>query len=197
MPISGPIFTGLLMAEFSAQGFTGSKLVQLSTGIGNGVANYLLASAIYQGTGIGVGAGTGVGTGFVQGIVGSVVGANIYSMMSAFSMTGSKSLQLSMAIGNAFSSFIAMGIVNSSCIGMAIGTGTGTIMGIAGPAMGSSILGMLSAVGFTGSKIAQFANAIGSGICNSITSSGIVITTIIGVGYPPNPMTGVDIGKIM
>lgn len=197
MPLSGPVFSGLLMAQFSAVGFTGAKLLQLSNGIGNGVANYLLASAYYQGVSTGIISGAGVGTGFVQGVVGPVTGSNIYSMMTAFGLTGSKSLQMSNAIGNAFASFIALGIVNSSSIGMAVGTGTGKILGIAGPAMGSSILGMFSAVGFTGSKLPQFSNAIGNGICNSILSLGIVMTTIVGGGYPPIPMTGTDIGKLI
>lgn len=194
--LAGPVFTGLLMTQFAAQGFTGSKLLQMSNAIGNGVANYLLASAYYQGISVGVIAGAGVGTGFVQGILGPTTGMNIYSMMTAVGFTGSKSLQLANAIGNAFSSFISMGIVNSSSIGMAVGTGTGKIVGIAGPAMATSIMGMFTAVGFTGSKTLQLANAIGNGICNTILSSGIVITTIVGGGYPPNPMTGTDIGKL-
>ncbi|MDD5649580.1 MAG: hypothetical protein PHF86_04070 [Candidatus Nanoarchaeia archaeon] len=184
------------MTQFSAVGFTGSKLPQLANAIGNGVANYLLASAFYQGVSVGVGTGAGVGTGFVQGIVGPVTATNIMGMMTAVGFTGSKALQLSNAIGNAFASFIAMGIVNSSSVGMAVGTGTGKIVGIAGPAMGSSIMGMFTAVGFTGSKAPQLANAIGNGICNTILSSGIVMTTIVGAGYPPNPMTGIDMGKL-
>ena len=194
--LAGPAFSGLLMALFAAQGFTGAKLLQLSNGIGNGVANYLLSSALYQGTSVGIIAGVGVGTGFVQGIVGPATGANIMTMMTAVGFTGSKTLQLSNAIGNAFASFIVMGIVNSTSIGMAVGVGTGKIIGIAGPAMGSSIMGMLSAVGFTGSKLLQLSNAIGNGICNTILSSGIVITTITGAGYPPSPMTGTDFGKL-
>jgi hypothetical protein len=196
MALTGSIFSSLLMSQFSAQGFTGSKLLQMSNAIGNGVANYLLASAFYQGVSTGVGVGAGVGTGYIQGIIGPVTGTNIQSMMTAFGFTGSKSLQLSMAIGNAFAIFITTGIVNSSSIGVAIGAGTGKIMGIAGPAMGSSILSMFSAVGFTGSKIPQFSNAVGNGICNTILSMGIVITVITGAGYPPVPVTGSDIGKV-
>lgn len=196
MALAGPVFSGLLMTQFAAQGFTGAKLLQMSNAIGNGVANYLLASAYYQGTSVGIIAGAGVGTGFVQGVVGPVTGANIMSMMTAVGFTGSKALQISNAVGNAFASFIVMGIVNSSSIGMAVGTGTGKIIGIAGPAMASSIMGMFSAVGFTGAKVPQLSSAIGNGICNTILSSGIVITTIVGGGYPPSPSTGSDIGKL-
>lgn len=196
MPLAGPVFSGLLMTQFAAQGFTGSKLLQLSNGIGNGVTNYLLASAYYQGISVGIISGIGIGTGFVQGIVGPVTGISIMSMMTSVGMTGSKTLQLSNAIGNAFATFISTGIVNSTSTGVAIGTGTGKIVGIAGPAMGSSIMTMFTAAGFTGSKTLLLANAIGNGICNTILSSGIVITTIIGAGYPPNPMTGTDIGKL-
>jgi len=197
MPLAGPVFSSLLMTQFSAQGFTGAKLPQMSLAIGNGVANYLLSSAFYQGIGVGVGAGAGVGTGFVQGIVGPLTGSNILAMMNAVGFTGSKAPQLAMAIGNAFSSFISLGIVNSTCIGMAVGTGNGRILGIAGPGMAASLVGMFSAVGFTGSKMPLLSNAIGNGICNSILSMGIVITTIVGAGYPPNPMTGSDIGKLV
>lgn len=196
MALSGPVFSGLLMTQFSAVGFTGAKLLQMSNAIGNGVANYLLASAFYQGVSVGVGVGAGIGTGFIQGVIGPITGANIQSMMTSFGLAGSKSLQLSMAIGNAFASFISLGIVNSSSIGVAIGTGTGKIMGIAGPAMGASILSMFSAVGFTGAKTPQLSNAIGNGICNTIISTGIVFTVITGAGFPPSPMTGADIGKV-
>jgi hypothetical protein len=195
MPISGPVFSGLLMVELASQGFTGAQLLQLSNGIGNGVANYLLTSAIYQGVGIGTTVGAGVGTGFVQGIVGPVAGMNIFQMMTAVGFTGPKAIQMAMAIGNAFSSFISLGIVNSVCIGMAIGTGTGTLI-VAGPAMAASIMGMLTAVGFTGSQTLQLAMAIGNGICNTILSSGIVMTVLVGGGFPPIPMTGVDIGML-
>jgi len=196
MPLAAPVFSGLLMTQFTAQGFTGAKTLQLATAIGNGVANYLLASAFYQGVGIGVGVGAGVGTGLVQGVIGPVTGSNILLMMTAVGFTGPKAPQLASAIGNAFSSFIMMGIVNSSSVGVAIGTGTGKIIGVIGPAMASSILGMFAAVGFTGPKTPQLASAIGNGICNTILSLGIVITTIVGAGFPPTPMSGVDIGKL-
>ncbi len=196
MPLAAPVFTGLLTTQFASQGFTGAQLLQLSTAIGNGVANYLLASAVYQGVGIGVGTGVGVGTGFVQGIIGPVTGTNIFTMMTSVGFTGAKSIQMAMAIGNAFSSFISLGIVNSICAGVAVGAGTGTITGIAGPVMGTSILSMFAAVGFTGAQTPQLASAIGNGICNTISTTGIVITTIVGAGFPPVPTTGVDVGKL-
>jgi hypothetical protein len=187
----------MILAQFTAQGFTGAKLPLFANAVGNGVANYLLASAIYQGISVGIGPGAGVGTGMVQGIVGPVTGANILSMFTAVGFTGAKTPQMAMAIGNAFGTFIMTGIVNSSSIGMAIGTGTGKIIGVAGPAMAASILGMFTAVGFTGAKTSLLANAIGNGICNTILSMGIVMTTIVGVGYPPTPMTGSDVGKLL
>ena len=196
MPLAPPILTGLLFAQYSAQGYTGPQLLQMSTAIGTGVANYLLASAIYQGVGVGVGVGAGVGTGFVQGIVGPAVGANIFSMMTAVGFTGPKAIQLAMATGNAFSIFISMGIVNSASIGLAIGIGTGKIIGVVGPAMAASILAMFTAVGFVGPKTPLLAMALGNGICNSILALGIVTTVIAGAGFPPTPMSGVDIGKV-
>lgn len=196
MPLAGPIFTSLLMQQFSAIGFKGSKLLQMASAIGNGVSNYLLTSSIYQGTAVGIIVGVGVGTGRVNGIIGPLVGTNIMSMMTSMGFKGSKTLQLSMAIGKAFANFIKMGVVTSTCTGMAVGTGIGKLI-VVGPVMGTNIASMFTAVGFKGAKIQQFAMAIGMGICNSITSMGIVQTTIVGGGYPPVPSSGVDIGKII
>ncbi len=196
MPLAGPVFTSLLMQQFSSVGFKGSKLMQMCAAIGNGVANYLLSSAIYQGTGVGIIVGAGVGIGRVNGIVGPVVGTNIMSMMTSMGFKGTKISQLSMAIGNAFANFIKMGIITSTCTGMAVGTGVGKLI-VVGPVMGTNIASMFASVGFKGAKIQQFAMAIGIGICNSITSTGIVQTTIVGGGYPPSPSSGADIGKII
>jgi hypothetical protein len=195
MPIVGPVFQGILMTQFTAQGFTGSKLIQLSSAIGNGVANYLLASAIYQGTAVGIGVGAGVGTGTVQGIIGPVTSTNIMTMMTAVGFTGAKTFQMATAIGNGFSAFIATGIVTSASAGVAAGTGIGKLI-VVGPAMAASILTMFTAVGFAGAKTPLLASAIGNGICNTILSTGIVVTAIVGAGFPPTPMTGVDTGKL-
>jgi len=196
MPIAGPIFGGLLLGQFSAMGFKGTKIAQLAMAIGNGTANYLMSAAIYQGAGVGTTPGAGVGTGFVQGIVGPAAGANVMAMMTAMGFKGTKIMSMSMAIGNAFAQYIKMGIVQSSCLGMAIGSGIGKII-VVGPAMGASISGMMMAMGFKGTKAVQFAMAVGNGLCLTITSMGIVTTIVAGAGYPPTPMSGADIGKIM
>ena len=195
MPLIAPVLGSLIFAQLSAKGLVGVKTFQLSQAIGNGVTNYILAAAIYQGVGIGTTPGVGVGTGTIQGIVGPIVGQNIYIQMLAQGLIGAKAMSMASAIGSAFASFIATGIVTSTCAGMAIGTGIGTIIGLIGPAMGASIFSMLTAQGLVGAKTFQLANAIGSGICISM-SLGIVTTVIVGAGFPPTPMTGVDIGKI-
>jgi hypothetical protein len=197
MPLSGPVFSSLLMSQFAAQGFTGAKLLQMSNAIGNGVSNYILSSAYYQGVSTGVGPGVGIGTGTIKGIESPIATSNIQVAMLSQGFTGTKTFQLSSAIGNAFSSFIYTGIVNSSSAGVAVGNGVGKLLGVVGQVMSLSILNMFYSVGFTGSKILQLSNAIGNGICNTILSVGIVTTVIVGGCFPVVPMTGVDIGKII
>ena len=196
MPLVGAAFAGLITAQFAAVGFTGPKQPQLAMAIGNGVDNYILASNIYQGTSTGVGTGAGKGTGFVLGVVGPVVAAAINGQMASVGFTGTKALQLALAVGNAFSIHILTGQVQSVSAPVAIGVGNGTLKGIIGPAMGASIAGMMAAQGFTGTKQLQLAMSIGKGI-SSVLSKARVITTIVGAGYPPTPTSGTDIGKLI
>jgi len=196
MPLSGPILGNLIFLEMSGQGFTGSKMLQLSSAIGLGTINNIQATNFYQGTSTGIGTGAGVGTGFVTGIVGPVVGSLIYAEMLGQGLTGSKSLQLANSIGNAFSSHISSGIVNSTSSPVCSGTGIGKLQGIVGQAIGMSIFSMMGAFTLTGSKSLNLALSIGAGIANAF--SGAIVTTVItGAGYPPSPLTGIDVGKLM
>ena len=196
MPLVGPVLGGLILGQFAAQGFTGTQSTQLAFALGNGIVTNILATNIYQGTAVGTGTGAGVGTGIVQGVVGPVVGANIFAMMSAQGFTGTKSFNTALAIGNAFATHILQGIVQSTSAPVAIGTGFGKILGVVGPAMGATILGFMTAQGLTGTKTINMANAVGNGIANSLNIA-VVTTTIVGVGYPPVPAGGVDIGKLI
>lgn len=196
MPLAGPALGGLISVQFAAMGFVGTKQVQLANAVGNGIVNYILAANIYQGTSTGVGTGGGKGTGFVVGVVGPVVAAAINGQMASAGFTGTKMLQMALAIGNAFSIHILTGQVQSVSAPVAVGVGNGSLKGIVGPAMGASIAGMMAAQGFTGTKQVQLAMAIGKGVA-SVLSKARVITAIVGAGYPPSPTTGTDIGKLI
>lgn len=196
MPIAGPVLGGLIISQFAAQGFTGPKQPQLAMALGNGIINSILATNVYQGLATGIGTGAGVGTGILIGLVGPIVGGNITAMMAAQGFTGVKMIQLANAVGNAFSAHMATGIVQSTSTPVAVGTGFGKILGVVGPAVGSSILGMMAAQGFTGVKMAQLAMAIGNGIANSMAIA-TVQTTIVGAGYPPAPLSGPEFGKLI
>jgi len=196
MPLVGPVLGNLILAQMSAQGFTGSKTLQLAMAIGNGIVTNILATNIYQGTATGIGTGAGKGTGFVVGVVPPVLAGAINAKMAQKGFTGTKMLQLSLAIGIAFSTHILMGQVQSLSVPVAVGVGNGSLKGIIRAAMGGSIMAMMSAQGFTGTKQVNMAMAIGVGVA-SVLSKARVITTIIGVGYPPSPTTGTDIGKLI
>lgn len=195
MALAGPLLGTLIMSEFAAKGFTGSQNQILALAIGNGVINYIMLSNYYQGTATGIGTGAGVGTGFVTGVVGPITGGLIYTEMTSAGLSGTKALDISMAVGSAFATHIATGIVSSASTPVANGVGVGSILGVVGGLMGGSILAMMSASGLTGTQTVGLAMAIGNGIATAI-SSAVVTTTIVGAGYPPSPLTGVDIGKL-
>jgi hypothetical protein len=173
--------------------------------IGNSVANTILASAIYTGTSVGLGLGVGASTGFVTGsvIIGPTVTALIFSQMTAAGLAGTANLQLASAIGNAVAMHMATAIVQGVSSVVAIGTGTGVIVGVVGPMLGAAILAQMTAMGLTGSATPQLSMAIGDGIALAIQAS-IVTTTIVGVAvgpippvFPPIPSIGTDMGRLV
>jgi len=194
--LSGSILGNLINLQMQAMGLKGTKTPLFSTAVGTGIVTSILASNFYVGQSTGIGTGAGKGTGMVLGIVGPVVGMSIYGQMQSQNLTGTKSLQLAMAIGNAFAMHMLSGQVQSVSAPVVVGTGTGKLQGIAGPLIATSIMGFFTAVGFTGTKLLQMATAVGNGIASSMASAQ-VMTVIVGGGYPPSPLSGVDTGKLM
>ncbi|MDO8640278.1 MAG: hypothetical protein Q7R33_01940 [Nitrosarchaeum sp.] len=205
MPISGVILGNLIFVECSGQGFTGSKLLQLSNALGNGIVNSILATAIYTGTSTGLGIGVGASTGTLAGsiIIGPAIGSLIFSQMGLLGLLGSKTLSLSTAIGNAVATHMSTAIVTGSSTIVATGAGTGTIVGVVGSAMGSMINLQMTAFSLTGTDSVKLANAIGNGVALAIQAS-LVTTSIVGVpigvvppAFPPIPSVGTDIGRLI
>jgi len=194
--LSGSVLGNLINQQMLAMGLKGTKAPLFSTAVGTGIVTSILASNIYVGQSTGIGTGAGKGTGMVLGIVGPAVGMSIYGQMQSQSLKGTKSLQLAMAIGNAFAMHILSGQIQSVSTPVVVGTGTGKLQGIAGPLIATSIMGFFTAMGFTGTKLLQMATAIGNGIASSMASAQ-VMTVIVGGGYPPSPLSGVDTGKLM
>lgn len=200
MPLAGPVLGSTILLEFQKAGFTGSQSTNLANAIGMGIINEILKSNSYAGTATGTGPGSGVGTGFVQGVVGTAVGSSIFGFMGSMGLTGTQANPLALAVGNAFATHIKTGIVNSTSAPVGIGSGTGSILGVVGKAVGSSIQQMMGSFALTGEYSGDLANAIGEGIATSI-SSATVTTIITGAvaGPPAGPVasTGIDQGKLV
>lgn len=201
MPIAGPVLGSQVAAKLASSGFTGAQTLSFSMAIGNGIINNILAVNIYSGTTVGIGPGPGIGVGKIVGLVGPIVGQNIYTMMLSKGMTGTQTLTTAMAIGSAFAEHLTlMGMVQSTGAPVAIGSGTGPLVGIVGPLLGTSIMQMLTASGFTGTQTLTTAMAIGDGIALSMATA-IVQTVITGVAAPPLagpiPVAGVETGKLI
>jgi hypothetical protein len=205
MPIAGPLLATLIQAQMTANGMTGQYDLQLSQAVGNGIVNAVLASAVYTGVSTGLGLGAGVSTGSLLGtiIIGASVSGLIFSQMSAMGLAGQKSLPFASSIGNAVAAHMATAIVQGASTVVGIGTGTGIIIGIIGPSVGSMITLQMTAMGLTGQYSITLANAIGLGIALAFQTS-TVTTAITGVAvgpvppaFPPIPSVGSDTGKIV
>lgn len=205
MPIAGPALAGLIQLQMTKGGFTGTKAMQLSQALGNGIINTILSSATYTGTSTGVGLGAGSSTGKLQGTItiGAAVGNLIFLQMGIFSILGTKAQTLSAAIGNAVATHMSTAIVQGSSTIVGIGTGVGTIVGVVGAAMGAAIQLQMTAMGLTGVDALKLANAVGNGVALAIQTS-VAQTTIIGAAvgtvppaFPPIPAVGIDSGKLI
>jgi len=196
MPLAAPVLGGLISQNFLSSGLTGTKQLQLANAIANGLVTSILATNIYQGTGIGVGTGVGVGTGNIKVMPAPVVTASIFAMMLKNGMIGTKAIDIASAVGKAFATHIKMGIVTSTCSPVANGTGIGTLKGVTGKGLSVSIFGFMGTFGLTGTKSIDLANSIGEGVA-TVLKTAIVQTTIVGAGYPPTPVSGPDIGKMI
>jgi hypothetical protein len=203
--LAGPMLGSIILIQFAAAGFTGTSLPQLSQAIGNGVVMNVLSSAIYTGTSTGLGIGAGISTGMLSGgvCIGAYVGLSIQLQMMAMGLTGTQASAFAMAVGNGVAAHMVSAIVQGTSTVVGIGAGTGTIVGIVGPAMGAMILTQMMAMSLTGTQNVTLANAVGNGVAQAFTST-IATTTITGAavgvvppGFPPIPSVGVDTGKLI
>lgn len=204
MPISGVILGSIIQAQFASNGFVGTAIPQLSSALGNGIVNPILATGTYTGVSTGLGIGAGTSTGVLSGgiVIAPVVSNLIYLQMTASGMLGSKVLQMSNAIGSAVASHMLTAIVQGASTIVAAGVGTGTIIGVLGPIVGASISSQMSLFGMLGQSAPQLAFAIGNAIALAFSTT-IVNTTIVGVpvgpippAFVPIPVVGTDTGKL-
>ena len=196
MALSGALLGSLIYSNCSQKGFSGSKLLDLSNAIGNGIINEILSSNSYMGTATGTAPGSGVGTGTVQGIVGASIASSIITFVGVRSIVGDKMPDLASAIGDAFATHIASGIIQSTSAPVAIGSGLGLILGITGPGVGSSIHQMMLSASIQGDKSGDLANGIGDAIASAFLSAKGITTITGAVGYPISVTTGLDQGRL-
>lgn len=197
--ISPVVFSAQLQQSFTLFGLAGSMAPALSTALGNGIINSILATNIYNGATVGTAGPIGNGTGKIIGLVPNLCGLNITTGLLMSGIVGAQAANLGNAIGFAFANHItALGIVTSVGSPVAIGTGTGVITGIVSTVMAQSILASCASSGLTGSMISGLANGVSVGIALSMAAT-VVQTVIVGVPFPPPlavPAISVEVGKL-
>ena len=204
MPISGPVLGQQIYGMMALSTLSGSQTFPLAQAIGNGIANSILATGVYQGASTGLGLGVGVSVGFLTGgiVMPSIVSNLILVNMTAQGLVGSHTLNLANAIGNAVSAHMLTAVVQGASTVVAAGAGVGSIIGVIGPVLGMSISLQMLASGLTGTAVTQLSQAIGMGVAAALSAT-VVNTVITGVPvgpippvFPPIPCVGTDTGKL-
>jgi len=200
MAITGPTWSTLLYTSLSAQGMTGTYLLQFCNAIGT--ANALSVVGVpftTQDTGMvpGIGVGTGVG---VVGLNASVVSNQIYTQcVSAFGQAGARLKDFTDAIANALVSTMATATLTSSHAPVFVGAGSIVVgsIGVSPTVWRANIIAQGVGI-FMGSYWPNFAEAIANGQAQSIIDNGSGSVTITGTytgPVPGSPSPGVGTGS--
>jgi len=97
--------------------------------------------------------------------------------------------------------FNAMNEVDTTHSSVALGSGTGKVLGLTPNKMESKIMQKMQANGYSGTKMKPLVNAVSAGICTSIMATAIVTVAISGSPSPlaagsPIPSGGSGKGKV-
>lgn len=190
MPLDPATTTGIMSANMVSSGLLGPSVPQLAGAVAAGLAQYagsgLTAVSVDTGT---VGSGTGFGVGMI--IAPSVFQATLQAAFTGSLIIGPTAPLFVTALSLGFSQALATAIINTSNVGVGVGTGVVTIV----PSSGAPFFtAAFTAAGMVGSGAVSMATAIGIGFDLAIPAAKGVIAIAGPAG--PAPSAGAGTGKI-
>ena len=201
MALNGSQLGKLIMSQCASKGIIGSEINKFSTGLGEGIVESFIEMNQVQTMDVGM-MTTGTGTGKMTGIIPTAMLGMVIPLMMGNGIRGIKMKDIAEAICNAVAThFNAMNEVTTTHTGVALGSGTGKVLGLVPNKMESRIMQKMKANGYTGTMMQPFVNAVSTGICNNIMATAIIAVAISGSPSPlaagsPIPSSGAGQGKV-
>lgn len=200
MALAAPILSGMLLAECGGKGLLGTNMPSFCQAFSDGFITGFLSLNTVTTTDTGV-ITLGTGVGKVSGLVSPVLTGLIVSQCAGKGLIGPNLPQFADALSKAIVNHItALGIVNTTHPGIALGSGIGSVQGIEGSALGAIIFAKLISVGITSLQTKDFIDAFATAFATHMKTA-IVTVSILGVPAPlalgaPIPGVSSGFGKI-
>lgn len=200
MALAAPILSGMLLAECGGKGLLGTNMPSFCQAFSEGFITGFLSLNTVTTTDTGV-ITVGSGFGKVSGLISPVLTGLVVSQCAGKDLLGANLPQFADALSKAVVTHItSMGVVTTTNIGIAMGTGVGTVQGVEGSILGAMIFAKLVSVGITSLQTKDFIDAFATAFATHMKTA-IVTVSIVGIPAPlvlgvPIPGVGSGFGKI-
>lgn len=203
MALNPQALQALIISQLSSKGIRGTKMTSFAGAISEGIVESFLAQNIVNTIDAGLlpSGAPGVGIGKMAGLNPQAMIGMMLPLVASEGILGVKSKDLVEAICTAICNhFLSANIANTVHPLVAIGAGSGPVLGL-DPNLTTSVLVMkFASKGIRGTKMQGLAKGISTGFVNNILATAIVTQTIVGsplliLGVPV-PSGGPGTGKI-
>jgi len=201
MALSGGQLGKLIMAQCASRGILGSEIPRFSAAMGEGIVESFKEMNKVQTIDVGV-MTVGTGKGKMTGILPDNLVKVVIPLLMAQGILGTKMKDLAEAVCFATAMhFTAMNEVETSHSTVALGSGTGKVLGLTPNKMESKIMQKMKAQNYDGTMLKPLVKAFSTGFCLNIMATGIVTVAITGSPAPlilgvPIPSGGSGKGKV-
>ncbi len=201
MALNGGQLGKLILAQCAAKGILGSEMPKFSKAMGEGIVESFVEMNKVQTIDVGV-MTVGSGKGKMTGIIPDNLVKVVIPLLMAQGILGTKMKDL--AEGVCFATaihFNTMNEVETTHSTVALGSGTGKVLGLTPNKMESKIMQKMKAQNYDGTMLKPLVKAFSTGFCLNVMATAIVTVAIVGTPAPlilgaPIPSGGSGKGKV-
>jgi len=201
MALNGGQLGKLILAQCASKGLVGVKMNPLSKALGEGIVSSFKEMNQVQTIDVGV-LTVGTGKGKMTGILPNTLTGVVIPLQMAQGILGTEMKAFTEGVCFAVAThFNTMNEVETTHSTVALGSGTGKVLGLTPNKMENKIMQNLKAQNLKGSKMASFIKAFSTGFCMNIMATAIINVAITGSPAPlilgaPVPSVGSGTGKV-
>jgi len=201
MALNGGQLGKLILAQCASKGLVGMDMPRFSSALGEGIVESF--KEMNQVLTVDVGVMTaGTGKGKMVGIIPNALAGMVIPLLLGQGILGPKMKDLAEGICFAVAThFNTMNEVETSHSTVALGSGTGKVLGLSPSIMESKIIQKMKAKNFDGTMLKPLVKAFSAGFCTNVMATAIVTVAISGSPAPlvlgaPVPSAGSGKGKV-